>query len=168
MIGGTEAFPELGQHCEHDDCNQLDFLPFTCNACRKVFCLEHRTYKAHGCTREDAGSRTVAVCEICLESIEKEGGEDDGATLHRHAKSGTCDASKPRKTRERCPVPRCKEVLTFSNQNTCKACNLKICLKHRFPSDHDCRMTKFTYSRSGLDCRDKKKSLASHPSIKAY
>ncbi|KAK8970903.1 hypothetical protein KSP40_PGU014955 [Platanthera guangdongensis] len=50
------------------------------------------------CTREDAGCRTVAVCEICLESIEKEAREDDDTTLHRHVKSRTCDASKPRKT----------------------------------------------------------------------
>ncbi|KAK8934205.1 Zinc finger AN1 domain-containing stress-associated protein 17 [Platanthera zijinensis] len=71
--------------------------------------------------REDAGSRTVAVSKICLESIEKEAGEEDSATLHRRVKSRTCDASKPCKKREQCPVPHCKEVLTFSNQNTCKA-----------------------------------------------
>jgi hypothetical protein len=33
---GTPAMPDLGQHCSRDDCHQLDFLPFTCNACHKV------------------------------------------------------------------------------------------------------------------------------------
>lgn len=36
MGRGTEAFPDLGAHCEHEDCNQLDFLPFTCDGCQKV------------------------------------------------------------------------------------------------------------------------------------
>ncbi|KAK8968141.1 hypothetical protein KSP40_PGU019117 [Platanthera guangdongensis] len=35
----------------------------------------------------------------------------------------------------------------------------------RFMFDHPCRMTNFSYSRSGMDRRDKKKSVASHPSI---
>lgn len=36
MGGGTEAFPDLGRHCQHSECKQLDFLPFNCNGCRKV------------------------------------------------------------------------------------------------------------------------------------
>lgn len=36
MGKGTEAFPDLGEHCKHEDCNQLDFLPFTCDGCHKV------------------------------------------------------------------------------------------------------------------------------------
>ncbi|KAK8953936.1 hypothetical protein KSP39_PZI002038 [Platanthera zijinensis] len=59
-------------------------------------------------------------------------------------------------------------MLTFSNQNACKECNLKICLKHRFRFDHPCRITNFSYSRRGMDCRNKKKCVASHSSIKAY
>ncbi|KAG0470645.1 hypothetical protein HPP92_017345 [Vanilla planifolia] len=165
MGKGTEAFPDLGKHCEHDDCNQLDFLPFTCDGCRKVFCLEHRTHKAHGCPRAEHRSRTVAVCDICSMSVDKESGEDDEATLARHAKSGTCDASKKKKPR--CPVLRCREVLTFSNNSTCKVCSLKVCLKHRFPADHGCKKMKVP-ARTGLDCRDKKIAVASPPSIKTY
>ena len=37
MGGGTEAFPDLGQHCQNPDCNQLDFLPFKCDGCQKVY-----------------------------------------------------------------------------------------------------------------------------------
>jgi len=35
--GGTEAFPDLGKHCQRVDCHQLDFLPFTCDGCKQVF-----------------------------------------------------------------------------------------------------------------------------------
>lgn len=35
-MGGTEAFPELGQHCNEETCRQLDFLPFKCDGCKKV------------------------------------------------------------------------------------------------------------------------------------
>ena len=40
---GTEAFPELGAHCDEADCNQLDFLPFECDGCGGFFCAAHRT-----------------------------------------------------------------------------------------------------------------------------
>ena len=46
-------------HCRRSDCNQVDFLPFECDCCHNVFCLEHRTYQAHSCPT--AG--TVAGCK---------------------------------------------------------------------------------------------------------
>ncbi|KAG5081981.1 hypothetical protein JHK84_052019 [Glycine max] len=150
--GGTEAFPDLGKHCQHRDCNQLDFLPFTCDGCQQshgnnanmaamqcqVFCLEHRSYKSHSCPKSDHNSRKVVVCEACSMSIETTGnvGQDKEAILQKHLKSGICDPTKKKKPT--CPVKRCKEVLTFSNTSTCKTCHIKVCLKHRFPADHAC------------------------------
>lgn len=29
--------------------SHTDFLPFTCNGCSGVFCLEHRTHAGHDC-----------------------------------------------------------------------------------------------------------------------
>ncbi|XP_073115979.1 uncharacterized protein [Elaeis guineensis] len=29
-------FPDLGNHCSVEDCRQIDFLPFTCDRCKKV------------------------------------------------------------------------------------------------------------------------------------
>ncbi|GMP30394.1 hypothetical protein CsSME_00005083 [Camellia sinensis var. sinensis] len=139
MGGGTEAFPDLGIHCQHPECNQLDFLPFKCDSCRKAFCLEHRSFKSHNCPKADHNSRKVVVCETCSSSIETTGhdGDDEKAMLERHDKSGDCDPKKKKKPI--CPVRRCKEVLTFSNTSTCKTCDVKVCLKHRFPADHDCK-----------------------------
>ncbi|XP_030553612.2 LOW QUALITY PROTEIN: zinc finger AN1 domain-containing stress-associated protein 12 [Rhodamnia argentea] len=136
MGGGTEAFPDLGRHCQNPDCNLLDFLPFTCDGCRKVFCVEHRSYKSHECPESDHRSRRVVVCEACSAAIETTG-EDEKTALERHEGSGDCDPRKKKK-KPACPVRRCREVLTFSNTSTCKACGLKVCLRHRFPADHGC------------------------------
>lgn len=137
--GGTEAFPDLGRHCQNSDCHQLDFLPFKCNGCNKVFCLEHRSYESHDCPKSDHNSRKVLVCETCSTAIESTGcnGIDEKILLETHVRSGSCDPNKKKK-KPTCPVRRCKEVLTFSNTSTCKTCHLKVCLKHRFPADHAC------------------------------
>lgn len=138
MGGGTEAFPDLGQHCQLPDCHQLDFLPFDCNRCQKVFCVEHRSYKSHNCTKPDDKCRKVMVCEICSTSIETTGMslQEEAVMKAKHENSKECDPLKKKKPQ--CPVKRCKERLTFSNSTVCKCCNVKLCLKHRLPMDHEC------------------------------
>nr|XP_023510860.1 AN1-type zinc finger protein 2A isoform X3 [Equus caballus] len=42
-------FPDLGKHCSEKTCNQLDFLPLKCDACKQDFCKDHFTYTAHKC-----------------------------------------------------------------------------------------------------------------------
>ncbi|KAF2316176.1 hypothetical protein GH714_041517 [Hevea brasiliensis] len=108
--GGTEAFPDLGTHCQHSDCNQLDFLPFKCQGCHKVFCLEHRSYKSHDCPKSDHNSRKVVVCDICSTSIETTGchEDDEKLILEKHVKFGNCDPQKKKKPT--CAVRRCKEI----------------------------------------------------------
>ncbi|XP_047317765.1 zinc finger AN1 domain-containing stress-associated protein 12 [Impatiens glandulifera] len=134
--GGTEAFPDLGKHCQF--CKQLDFLPFHCDSCQKVYCLEHIPHKAHECQKSGINSRKVIVCQICSKSIETTGhdGEYEKAELHKHERSGDCDPKKKKKPT--CPVKRCREALTFSNSSVCKNCGVKVCLNHRFPADHNC------------------------------
>lgn len=44
----------LGKNCFY--CDQLDFLPFTCQYCRKVFCSNHRTEDSHKCTASSSNS----------------------------------------------------------------------------------------------------------------
>ncbi|XP_064599072.1 LOW QUALITY PROTEIN: AN1-type zinc finger protein 1-like [Liolophura sinensis] len=39
-----------GQHCSVKICKQLDFLPFTCDGCGQIFCLDHRSKDAHSCS----------------------------------------------------------------------------------------------------------------------
>ncbi|GFR58219.1 AN1-type zinc finger protein 1-like [Elysia marginata] len=46
--------PHIGQHCEAANCNQLDFLPFVCDRCKKAFCLLHKSCDQHCCTAQTA------------------------------------------------------------------------------------------------------------------
>ncbi|XP_078396784.1 AN1-type zinc finger protein 1 isoform X3 [Cetorhinus maximus] len=41
---------EVGQQCEVQHCRQLDFLPFVCDGCSGIYCLEHRSKDAHHCS----------------------------------------------------------------------------------------------------------------------
>ncbi|KAM6281944.1 AN1-type zinc finger protein 1 [Porphyrio hochstetteri] len=50
---------ELGQHCGVPDCHQLDFLPFVCDGCSGVFCLQHRSRDAHGCSEVNIRNNSV-------------------------------------------------------------------------------------------------------------
>ncbi|KAL4581660.1 hypothetical protein LXL04_006186 [Taraxacum kok-saghyz] len=130
-MAGTEAFPDLGRHCQLPDCNQLDFLPFKCAGCEKVFCVEHRSYKSHECSNSDHNSRKVVVCDTCSMSIEiprnrkgvvEEEDVQNKLILEKHRRSGDCDPKKKKKPT--CGVRRCKEILTFSNTSTCKSCEV--------------------------------------------
>ncbi|KAK1432821.1 hypothetical protein QVD17_09722 [Tagetes erecta] len=192
MAGGTEAFPDLGKHCQFSDWKQLDFLPFKCDGCHNIFCLQHRSYKSHDCSNPDHNSRKVVVCEACSMSIEvprnTKGGEDEmNLILTKHLKSGDCDPRKKKKPT--CGVRRCKEILTFSNTSACKSCQIKFCLKHRFQSDHECKSNHTRAaaaaarvgggvrpflvalaSRNGQDCTKKGSGTGSKAStsVKAY
>nr|XP_034576046.1 zinc finger AN1 domain-containing stress-associated protein 17-like [Setaria viridis] len=136
---GTEFFPDLGAHCDEAECNQLDFLPFECDRCGGSFCAAHRTYRDHGCAKAADPGRTVVVCPDCGDSIERAApGQADREILDAHARSRRCDPARRRRPPPQCPAPRCREALTFTNTTQCKGCCLKVCLKHRFPADHDC------------------------------
>ncbi|XP_075936845.1 AN1-type zinc finger protein 1 [Anarhichas minor] len=43
---------DIGKHCQIDSCSQNDFLPFVCELCSGVFCLDHRSREAHSCSAE--------------------------------------------------------------------------------------------------------------------
>ncbi|XP_005381776.1 PREDICTED: AN1-type zinc finger protein 1 isoform X1 [Chinchilla lanigera] len=40
---------DVGQHCQVESCRQRDFLPFVCDGCSGIFCLEHRSKESHDC-----------------------------------------------------------------------------------------------------------------------
>ncbi|XP_038050391.1 AN1-type zinc finger protein 1-like [Patiria miniata] len=42
---------DIGKHCSVKSCKQLDFLPFQCNGCSGIFCLDHRSFDAHCCSQ---------------------------------------------------------------------------------------------------------------------
>lgn len=137
MSGGTEAFPSLGRHCSEETCHQLDFLPFECDSCLKVYCLEHRSYKAHECPKADLKDSSVIICPVCTASVKTVFGEKSESILKKHNDAGECKPAL-RSVARKCPVKGCKELLTFSNKYNCKSCRKDICLKHRYAGAHVC------------------------------
>lgn len=136
---GTPEFPDLGKHCSVEDCRQIDFLPFSCNLCHQVFCLEHRSYIEHGCPKAKSQDVTVVLCPLCAQGVRLKPDEDPDVTWERHVNT-ECDPSNYEKVtkKRKCPVPGCKEVLAFSNTIKCRDCTVDHCLKHRFGPDHKC------------------------------
>ncbi|NXM58357.1 ZFAN1 protein, partial [Illadopsis cleaveri] len=45
--------------CGVPDCRQLDFLPFVCDGCSGIFCLQHRSRDAHGCSEVNTRNSSV-------------------------------------------------------------------------------------------------------------
>ncbi|XP_058073683.1 zinc finger AN1 and C2H2 domain-containing stress-associated protein 16-like [Magnolia sinica] len=136
---GTPEFPNLGKHCSVDDCKLIDFLPFTCDRCNQVFCLEHRSYTKHLCPNANQQDVTVLVCPLCAKGVRLISDQDPNITWELHVNTD-CDPSNYQKAtkKKRCPAPGCRETLTFSNTIRCRDCTLEHCLKHRFGPDHKC------------------------------
>ncbi|GLJ21688.1 hypothetical protein SUGI_0404090 [Cryptomeria japonica] len=136
---GTPEFPDLGKHCTVDDCKLVDFLPFACDRCHQVFCLEHRTYSKHHCPNANEHDITVLVCPMCAKGVRLVPNEDPNVTWETHMRTD-CDPANYDKAmkKPRCPVRGCKENLTFSNKFKCRDCGQEVCLKHRFGPDHKC------------------------------
>ncbi|KAI3471597.1 hypothetical protein Pfo_028247 [Paulownia fortunei] len=136
---GTPAFPNLGKHCSVDDCRQIDFLPFTCDCCQQVFCLEHRSYSRHQCPKANKNDVTVVICPLCAKGVRLIPEEDPNITWESHVNI-ECDPSNYEQAmkKRKCPLPRCRKMLTFSNTIKCRDCNIDHCLKHRFGPDHNC------------------------------
>lgn len=133
--------PHLGTRCAHAECRQLDFLPFTCDACEKVYCLEHRTYRAHKCPVGPEKDELVTVCPACQQPIQMHGTKADvDAAWEKHLLSGDCERAQKGRgpPKKRCGAPGCGEKLMLSNTFVCKACSVPVCLKHRFGPDHAC------------------------------
>lgn len=136
---GTPEFPDLGKHCSVEECKQIDFLPFTCDRCRQVYCLEHRSYIKHHCPKGDKKDVTVVICPLCAKGVRLNPDQDPNICWEAHVNT-ECDPSNYEKVtkKKKCPVPGCKELLTFSNTIRCRDCTKDHCLKHRFGLDHKC------------------------------
>ncbi len=106
----------------------------------QIFCLEHRSYKSHNCSKATVKDSTVLICPICAATVKTVFGEDPNLTMEKHSQTANCDPNNYAKVmkKPKCPVKGCHELLTFSNKMTCKSCNKATCVRHRFPADHAC------------------------------
>lgn len=46
----SDGLLQIGDHCSF--CNDLDFLPFTCDGCGNIFCQNHRKPDGHNCSHK--------------------------------------------------------------------------------------------------------------------
>eukprot|EP00928_Gymnodinium_smaydae_P023120 TRINITY_DN19203_c0_g1_i1.p1 TRINITY_DN19203_c0_g1~~TRINITY_DN19203_c0_g1_i1.p1 ORF type:complete len:265 (-),score=49.37 TRINITY_DN19203_c0_g1_i1:111-905(-) len=136
---------DQGARCAVLECSRVDFLPFTCDRCNKVHCLDHFRYADHACPHAAGLDNRVLVCPLCAKGVRLVAEEDPNLTWETHmltdcAGGGAGPSGAPKK--ERCPVPGCKEALTQSNCVTCPKCKKRVCLKHRYEESHECLQAK--------------------------
>ncbi|OQR98955.1 hypothetical protein ACHHYP_07410 [Achlya hypogyna] len=118
---------DIGEHCARPGCNQKDFLPFPCDCCGGVFCLEHRTYDGHECPKAGAKDARAITCPLCRATIPLTGDMDENAVWETHART-TCKPEQyqeKKKPKERCAAEGCREVLSASNTVQCTTCRKK-------------------------------------------
>eukprot|EP00928_Gymnodinium_smaydae_P067862 TRINITY_DN5085_c0_g1_i1.p2 TRINITY_DN5085_c0_g1~~TRINITY_DN5085_c0_g1_i1.p2 ORF type:complete len:206 (-),score=20.44 TRINITY_DN5085_c0_g1_i1:396-932(-) len=130
---------EQGKQCSDPYCRQCDFLPLTCDGCKRVFCRDHFAYKAHDCPFQNAKDRRVIICSVCTCAVPYPAGEDEEVVLKNHLASGACRPALASAAKPRCPVKGCKEKLTAINSFNCSTCSQRVCMKHRFEDQHECR-----------------------------
>ncbi|KAE9553159.1 hypothetical protein FO519_003638 [Halicephalobus sp. NKZ332] len=127
-------FPNFGKHCSAETCNQLDFLPVICDACRKSFCVKHFRYETHGCTQGFLKDKQVPVCPVCEKPVAVPGGRspDEAVSIHL---DNNCDASA-KKTSFPCELKGCKKREFVEVR--CPSCKHNFCLAHRYSDGHFC------------------------------
>eukprot|EP00794_Sanderia_malayensis_P006977 gene6977-7762_t len=131
--------PGLGEHCSLRECNQLDFLPFNCDSCQKIFCKDHVHYDKHNCTESYKKDVRVPVCPLCNQPVSFKPGEIPDRRVNDHIENDCKSdlALAKRKTyTNKCTVKGCKqrELVPVS----CGKCRKNFCLRHRHETDHNC------------------------------
>ncbi|KAL5501783.1 hypothetical protein ACEPAH_9043 [Sanghuangporus vaninii] len=133
----------VGQQCSavQQKCTVVDYLPFSCDHCKKRFCQDHRTPESHSCEKWDASAadRRALECPLCSELIAIPPGEDPNIKLGRHVDEScvvmTGKAAK-KSTTPTCARARCGKPLW--QPITCDKCRKQFCAPHRYPKDHQC------------------------------
>ncbi|KAI2618770.1 AN1-type zinc finger protein [Hypoxylon sp. NC1633] len=113
----------IGKHCQLEYCNQLDFLPFFCQSCKKTFCLDHRSETSHKCANAGAWAERRRQAQLVKPSA------GEGKRMRDFVTKKPCDATD------------CKTIVGTSLVPGvhCASCNRDYCLKHRLKEEHDCK-----------------------------
>ncbi|KAF2073296.1 hypothetical protein CYY_005395 [Polysphondylium violaceum] len=139
MVDTEKDLDKVGVHCNLKDCHLLDFLPFTCDGCRKLYCVEHKDYAEHSCPSPPVikGGCTV-TCDKCDTILPVPFGKDDTFVLRTHISQGC--KKKPSINQHKCTFEGCSK--SESIKILCPQCKNNFCLKHRFERDHKCKAPK--------------------------
>src|SRR5690606_7685480 len=115
-----------------------DFLPFECDACHQIFCLEHRSYRSHSCQAVSQFDRTSPVCPLCNQTVFIPAGQDPNRVVDEHISAGCPPPTVPKKTQTSYPCSMKKCTQSELVPVICPDCHSNFCLAHRAPSDHKC------------------------------
>ncbi|KAI0911867.1 AN1-like zinc finger protein [Ustulina deusta] len=113
----------IGRHCQLEYCNQLDFLPFFCQSCKKTFCLDHRTEDSHKCENKGAWAERRRQAQLAHPAA------GEGKRMRDYVSQKPCAAADCKTTIGTSLVPGVH----------CANCNHDYCLKHRLREEHDCK-----------------------------
>ncbi|KAI0859499.1 AN1-like zinc finger protein [Xylaria cubensis] len=113
----------IGKHCQLEYCNQLDFLPFFCQSCKKTFCLDHRTEDSHKCENKGAWAERRRQAQLARPAA------GEGKRMRDYVSEKPCAAADCKTTVGTSLVPGVH----------CASCNHDYCLKHRLREEHDCQ-----------------------------
>lgn len=131
-------FDHVGHHCAVSTCKQRDFLPFTCQVCKGVYCLDHRTFSSHGCHGEALKDIMSMECPICQESIKYNRSQDVDMVWDDHFTNICKQSNEYKPAKKRCAEKSCRAILSISNTYKCQKCQAEVCLSHRNTEDHHC------------------------------
>ncbi|KAI8949041.1 AN1-like zinc finger protein [Xylaria longipes] len=113
----------IGKHCQLEYCNQLDFLPFFCQSCKRTFCLDHRTEDSHKCENKGAWAERRRLAQLARPAA------GEGKRMRDYVSQKPCAAADCKTTIGTSLVPGVH----------CASCNYDYCLKHRLREEHDCK-----------------------------
>jgi predicted nucleic acid binding AN1-type Zn finger protein len=133
-------FDHVGSHCSLKTCHQRDFLPFVCDVCKGHYCLDHRTYASHNCIGGSNKDMTSIGCPICGETIKFSQSQNIDELWTIHFENECSQTAKQTKKVDKCVSSSCQVRLGPSNRFQCPKCNELVCLSHRRPEDHHCRL----------------------------
>ena len=110
-------FGSLGEHCA--ECHQQVFLPRTCDACGKYFCMKHIPGNDHSCD--------VLLCDTSVVT----------ATLNKKKKKTKKRSKTKARKKKKCEYHDCKH--SPRHLFPCKHCKKHYCSWHLFPIlKHNC------------------------------
>eukprot|EP00127_Corallochytrium_limacisporum_P003637 Clim_evm25s151 gene=Clim_evmTU25s151 len=128
---------KIGNHCAVSHCNQLDFLPYKCDACSLTHCHDHHRYDAHNCEKAYLKNKKAAVCPICNEVVPQKAGQAPDAAVDQHIAAGCKNQPQKQTYTNACSHQGCKKREAVPIK--CATCRQQYCLKHRFENDHACK-----------------------------
>ncbi|KAH9816934.1 hypothetical protein DFH28DRAFT_927119 [Melampsora americana] len=157
----SNQLEEWGSHCSLSTCHALDFLPFKCQHCSKLYCSDHfkpsirPSEHSHQCSELDESliDARVPTCPLCGDPISIPSGTDPNLPMDQHltsscrlidqsgllksnSKSTSSSSPSSSSSNKICSRARCQTKMIVPI--LCTDCQSTFCPSHRLRADHAC------------------------------